>query len=243
MIGIILLVILGGAIFAGVGTYVSSRNKYKETKDLLEKKFDGLAGFYSNYKITDSDFIFAVDETHQQIAVVDKTRTRIIPFGQICKVEYVENGKTVSSNSALKKGLLAGAMAAATGIAVFSFSNDTKKKKLISSMQVKISLRDNPEPYFYLTLIEYYTKGGFDPSSGTWGMVYKDQLRVANEIFDCFREINNKVYYNAPQEDVQQNEGNNQSVADELSKLAKLKETGILTESEFEEQKQKILSK
>jgi hypothetical protein len=38
------------------------------------------------------------------------------------------------------------------------------------------------------------------------------------------------------------NSGNNTSVADELIKLSQLKEKGVLSEKEFEEQKKKLLS-
>ena len=237
-----LLIIIATVVVTFIVGFSVERNKYKKTKARLERNFDSLTDFCSTYKTVQSDFIFAVDDTHQNIAVINKTLTKIIPFEQICKVEYVENGKTISNNSAVKKGILAGAVAAATGIAILSFSSETKKKKLISSMQIKITLRDNPEPYIYLPLIEYNINGGFDPSSGTWSMIYEDQLRIVNEIFDCFKEINNKVYNNAPKKDVPENKGNKQSVADELSKLAKLKDEVILTESEFEAQKQKILN-
>ncbi len=247
---IVIIVICAVIYFIGLSIISSNAKKKNATKKaLLEEKYKTLKSvnnFFPTKRVGHKNFIFAIDETNSKVAIVERYRTKIIPFEQILKVEYIENATTVASKSSIRTvggAIVGGAIAGGAGAIVGGLSGDTTMKNKISLMQVKITLRDIQEPSICLKLIEYDYEGGFDPSSDAWSEVYKENKKIVNNIVDSLSVIIDKVDKENQNNKVSVTESSNQSIADELSKLVKLKESGVLTENEFEEQKQKLLNK
>ena len=129
------------------------------------------------------------------------------------------------------------------GAIVGGLSGDTKQKKVVNSMDIKILLRDTKETSYTLHFMDFpsplKTKEANDMSR------YEEFLKNANKAKDLLSIIID----DARQSSVQTAPTSTQpivaqpsSVADELTKLAKLKADGILTEEEFQAQKAKLLS-
>jgi hypothetical protein len=79
---------------------------------------------------------------------------------------------------------------------------------------------------------------------GVWQITLETTGGKKYKIPCCKKKEVRDAIYRAQEEFVSQpgNSNNNASVADELTKLSQLKEKGILSEKEFEEQKKKLLS-
>ena len=232
--------IICGLLFILIVIYVSSciSEEKEERRKIINDKFNNLIDFETTKKIDhDDNFIFAIDEKHQKVAYIDKHKERIIPFEQIYKVEYIENATIVASKSSIRTvggALVGGAIAGGAGAIVGGLSGDTKMKNKITLMQVKLGLRSINDPALAIDVLK--SGAGIDP----WVEDYRNAIKCVNDIVDSVSVIIDKVD-NCNR--IQPTEDNSHSVADELSKLARLKETGVLTEKEFEEQKQKLLNK
>ena len=223
---------------------ITGRKKYDELVAALKERYNSLDNFESSKKIEyyegayDEYFIFAIDEKNSKVAYVDANQIKIIPFEQIFKVEYIENSSVVASKSSLRTvggALVGGALAGGAGAIVGGLSGDTKMNNLITLMQVKIGLRDINSPT--LTINIYEDDKGFNPSVSN--VFYKHKMEYVNNIVDSLSVIIDKV---DKEKNVQTAATTHLSVADELNKLVQLKEAGVLTEQEFEQQKQKILN-
>ena len=236
---LVLLAVIG--IVVMVVLFKKADEQAEATNNILKQRFSGLENFEASRTIEHGDFIFAIDKNNRQVAYVDVRRVKVIPFDQIYKVEYLENSTTVASKSSIRTiggALVGGALAGGSGAIVGGLSGDTTMKNKITLMQVKIGLRDINSPS--LTIYIYKDREGLDSSSGFGGVLYQAGLKYVNDIVDSISVIIDSV---DNENKLQTSDSVSQSVADELSKLLKLKENGILTENEFEEQKQKLLNK
>lgn len=209
----------------------------------VEEKFNNLTDFKTTKKIAHTRFIFAIDEEAQKVAYIDPQQVKIIPFDQIMKVEFVENSVTVASKSSMRTiggTIMGGALAGNAGAIVGGLSGDTVMNNNITLVQVKIGLRDINCPSLTITI--YDDLRGYNPLSEIWHPIYESHLEYANGIVDSVSAIIDRVD-RAEKAQLQPTGNGNQSIADELTKLAKLRDIGILTDNEFEEQKQKLLNK
>lgn len=215
----------------------------EKSKKIVEEKFSNLTDFKTTKKIVHTRFIFAIDEEAQKVAYIDPQQVKIIPFDQIMKVAFVENSVTVASKSSMRTiggAIMGGAMAGNAGTIVGGLSGDTIMNNNITLVQVKIGLRDINCPSLTITI--YDDLRGYNPLSEIWRPIHESHLEYANGIVDSVSAIIDRVD-RAEKAQLQPTGNGCQSIADELTKLAKLKDTGILTDNEFEEQKQKLLNK
>ena len=113
-------------------------------------------------------------------------------------------------------------------------------------MTIKIKIRDYSMPSL---MIECFNSPELLGNKEIWSThkVYREELQNAQKIADYLSVIIDDVCKKkktSPSKVVQQKPSKNgTSVADELAKLASLKEQGILTEDEFRTQKEKLLNK
>jgi hypothetical protein len=123
-------------------------------------------------------------------------------------------------------------------------------KKLIIRNPSALGLRQKLEYYSYENIVDVKLERGVLSAAleinvpGSFEDARVDAIAKddAEQILRIMQEGIKKLKGNT-QEAQTQNSSNSSSVADELVKLAQLKEQGILSEEEFQEQKQRLLSK
>lgn len=218
-----------------------SENKRGEELDETAASLDGFTptatvNGYSNY------YKFMVDETNKSICYISGKVKMIIPFSKILGVSLIENGTTVSSKSTTRTiggGLIGGALAGTAGAIVGGLSGNSKQKNMVSSVQVKIIIKDIKNPNLTFDAFSAKMVSNFlneiDTTDAFYGKIYKQCLAQANRIVDMVSVIIDEV-------DKHETPAHTElSIADELKKLADLKKEGILTENEFQAQKKALL--
>ena len=238
---VIFLIVLFVAVFLFTKVQDSRENERGEELGETVASLDGFTptatvNGYSNY------YMFMVDETNKSICYIRGKVKMIIPFNKILGVSLIENGTTVSSKSTTRTiggGLIGGALAGTAGAIVGGLSGNSKQKNMVSSVQVKITIKDITNPS--LTFNAFSAKmvsnvlNEIDTTDAFFGKIYKQCLAQANRIVDMVSVIIDEVdNYETPAHSTL-------SIADELKKLSDLKKEGILTEKEFQAQKNTLL--
>lgn len=181
---------------------------------------------------------FILDEKNGNVIFAkydDGLEFREIPFKDIISVQICEDGDVVYSKSTARTigGAVVGdLLGGPAGAVVGGLSGDSKQKKKIKKMSIKILLRNLSENCF-----EFYIYDSIEISSThRW---YSPLEKYANGIKDCISVV---IDMEDKKSKSQDSPNKDLSVADELTKLAKLKDAGILSDEEFNAQKAKLLN-
>lgn len=231
---------------------VTGRNEANKERERIDD-LDNIVNALENFTVTKSltgfsnYYRFLVDEQHKKVCYVSGTRKIIIPFSKILSVELIENGNTKMSKSTVRTfggALVGGVIAGTAGAIVGGLSGNSRKKHLVSTVQVKIRIKDIS--HSSLTIEAFNSKrmiastvNEIDTADAFFGKIYRQCLSNANAIIDMVSVIIDEV----DREERQQycSVTQNISVADELKKLVELKTGGVLSQSEFDTQKAKLL--
>lgn len=246
--GYFIVILLVVFVIIGITKAKDDEKRKKERGEEMKKRISSMPDFTPSTKIVGVDnlYTFMVDNTRKKICYINSIGKRIIPFDKILKVELIENGTTISSKSTIRTvggSLIGGAIAGGAGAVVGGLSGNSKNIKKISSVQVKITIREINDPSFIIDAFNAQTmtiEGKPIKPDSLEGYKYKQGLTHANRIVDILRVVIDEVdnHSNITANNIQQNT----SIADELKKLADLKRDGILTQEEFDIQKAKLLN-
>jgi len=223
------------------------KKKTREREELLDTNISKLHNNKSFIKIVGqkSRYAFLVDKVGRKVYYITTQKTIEVPFDKIISVEIIEDNSVLFSKSASVGGaILGGVLAGEAGMIVGGLSGETKKEKNVSKVTVKIKIRDYSTPSL---LIECFNSPELLGNKEIWSThkVYLEELHNAQKIADYVSVIIDEVGVKgkvASQTIAQRSSSEKSSVADELAKLASLKEQGILTDEEFSTQKEKILN-
>ena len=247
----IIIIIFVIAFIVGIAQANAKSEELKQQGEENQEKFDSLPDFNATKKIcgVKDTYIFGVDENNKKIAFVKKYYKEIVPFDHIISVEILEDNIILQQKSSLRTiggAVVGGAIAGGAGAIVGGLSGDTKQNKKVSKVQIKIKLRDINHPSFTIDCFDCKTMTvGGEPikPSDLEGHLYKQGLKDAQRIADTVSaiiDITDKSSKSTAQTPPKPAKVIG-SVADELTKLADLKEKGILTDEEFAIQKKALL--
>jgi hypothetical protein len=191
-----------------------------------------------------NDYGFITDDVNEFVVIATPNRIYVHRYSDIVSIAYEENGTDVFNKSiggAVAGGILFGGVGAIVG----GSTAKAKQNKEVSKMSIKILLKSTTNPTIILPIYEVGKDGSLIETKNAADKIhYEGLLKEVSGIKDIFSIIidivdrNIKVQQATP---LMQNTSSN-SVADELEKLAKLKDSGILTEAEFNAQKSKLLN-
>lgn len=245
----IIFVIVVGVVIAIVSES-ADKEKTEKRKEELNVKLKKLPNQQGFKKIVGQKnrYAFVIDNVGRKIYYINSIRTKEVLFDQIISVEILEDNTLLSSKSTTRTvggALLGGALAGGAGMVVGGLSGDSKQKKKVSKVSVKIKLRDYSTPSIMIECFDAHELTGYNEIKTTdnlYGHFYKDELQNAQKIADYVSVIIDEVDRQEKQSQVARPiSAEGVSVADELKKLASLKEQGILSEEEFQVQKEKLL--
>lgn len=235
-----------GAIVWGLIKRSEAKESARKRGQILKEKFMKMKDFIPSQRVVglENRYIFAVDQTRRKVAYIEENTDLFLPYDKFISVEIREDNTTIASKSSSRTiggAIVGGAIAGGAGAIVGGLSGDTTMKKNVSLVQVRIRLRDISSPTLLINCFDCMAMFGSQEidSGGVGGWAYKEGMEHARQIADLVSVII---------DDVDRQEKQNVStptvsgsVAEELSKLAELKEKGILTDDEFKEQKKKLL--
>lgn len=208
---------------AAVAQNESSLTEFKASK-IIE-------GPLSTYKVS-------IDEENEKIAYISKAGTKVFSFEDIISVELLESGETVSKKSTsrtLGGALVGGALAGGAGMIVGGLSGSSRERRKVSSIIVKVTLRNVSEPTINIICFENYKLPPYSDEEGMY-LFYGP----AQEIVDTLTVIINKVDARSSKTETLANPANN-SLSDEIAKLHQMLKDGIITEEEFSKMKEKLI--
>lgn len=228
----------GMAIGTGDKFYIAENLKDESlvlAKDLFFNKIEDFS--ISNYVLPARSF-FAVDDKRQKMIVIaDFKQYTIVDYEDVIRVEIIEDGSAISSKSAMRTlggAVVGNVVACGAGMIVGGLSGSSKSSKEVREIKVKLLLRDIKKPELVITIYEGCLKTKNDSDRDTYNKLMKSATQIKDIVSVVIDNMDKKASANTKQSDTT-------SVADEISKLLKLKEQGILTEEEFNAQKAKLL--
>ena len=241
MLGVVIFVL---TVLLFWKSYEDSKQKAEERRTTLDEKFNNLKDFTPTQKIVGAMnmYVFAVDHVRRKIAYIDEKEVVFVPYEKIISVEVVENNTIIASKSSVRTiggAVVGGALAGGAGAIVGGLSGDSTMKKKISSVQVRIKLRDINSPVLLINCFDSDAMLGYKdiaPNSDKIG------LEHARTISDLVSVIIDDVDKAEKQKQSSVSATDVTSVAEELAKLADLRSKGILTDEEFNKQKAKLLN-
>lgn len=179
---------------------------------------------------------FRLDLEHKQIAICSifpYQKIDIINFSDIIECQIIEDSNTVMKGD-VGRAVVGGALAGGVGAIVGA--NTRASKNVINSLQIRIITKNISNSLYTIDLIK--------TEIGKNSMEYRNAMNFANNVYAILTSIitnNNKVSNNlGGKKTMEQNDNSN--FIEQLERLSKLKNDGMITEKEFEESKQKILN-
>ena len=191
-----------------------------------------------------NDYAFVTDDVNEFIAIVTPTKIHLLRYADIVSISYEENGSDVF-NKSLGGAVVGGLLFGGVGAIVGGNTAKAKQNKEVRNMSIKILLKSTSDSTIILKIFEVGRDGSvLETKKDADRMHYEGLMKEVSGIKDIFSIIIDIVDKNlatkntAPVTSLM----SSASVADELTKLAKLKESGILSEEEFKAQKSKLLN-
>lgn len=190
------------------------------------------------------NYYFIMDNFFKVLVIIKPNNYELFNYSDIIEVSYEENGSQLYTKSAARTvggTLVGGMLMGSAGAVVGGLSGASLQNKEVKNMDIKILLRSTSRTSCVLNFKTDHkvlsTKKADDKR------LYEIYLKQANEAKDILSVIidNAKQLENSTVKHVVQTQTVQLNIADELTKLAKLKSDGVLTDEEFNIQKSKLL--
>ena len=188
------------------------------------------------------NYLFIMDDFFKVLVIIGPNNYEILNYEDIIEVSYVENGNQLYTKSAGRTvggAIVGGVLFGGVGAVVGGLSGDRKQNKVIKKIDIKILLRNSNQTSYVLHFKDI--DRDLKTKEDTDRDLYESYVRRANQAKDILAIIIDNAKQEIAQITQPEAVPTFNSIADELSKLAKLKEDGILTEEEFKAQKSKLL--
>lgn len=213
--------------------------KSSERKADIEERQQKLGfNFARELKDSGNRYLFGISEDSKKVVIIYPDSETILSYEDILGVDVVVDGNMVASRSL---GKLVGA--SALGGIIGAMAVDQKIRKKVSDIHVDIHTKLLSNPNIRIQVLSVETEQ------------YKGSLDFANEIAGLIKIVIDKVEQeektkstlvtaatNAEESGSEKSSSASGLIAEELEKLASLKEKGVLSETEFEAQKKKLLN-
>lgn len=190
-----------------------------------------------------NDYAFVTDDVNEFVAVITPSKIHVLRYSDIVSISYEENGSDVF-NKSLGGAVVGGLLFGGVGAIVGGNTAKAKQNKEVRNMSIKILLKSTSDSAIILKIYEVGKDGSvLETKRDADRMHYEGLMKEVSGIKDIFSIIIDIVDKNIAMQKAAPVTPllSSASVADELTKLAKLKESGILSEEEFQAQKSKLL--
>ncbi|CAG5074462.1 hypothetical protein DYBT9623_05149 [Dyadobacter sp. CECT 9623] len=221
-------------------------NKVSERTNIVQSKLASIENFSCSKQINGikNFYIFAVDDINKKISLVTEINNYIIEYSDIIAVEILQDGNIVQQKSTTRTiggAVVGGLLAGGVGAVVGGLSGSSTHKSKVSSLYVKILLRNVGVTSLLVKCFDALP------------MTAKKEVEITDDIYkigknhaDSIKDLVSIFIDQIDQSSKLINTSNNNltiSISDELMKLSILKDKGVLTESEFLAEKSKILNR
>ena len=192
------------------------------------------------------NYLFILDDFFKVLVLIGRGTHEIFNYADIIEVSFEEDGNQLYTKSAGRTvggAIVGGVLMGGAGAVVGGLSGASKQNKEVKSIDVKILLRSTSRTSCVLHFNDanriLKTK---EDSDRTLYETYTKNANQAKDILSVIIDNAKQIQVSTPvTQPLIQQAPPSTSIADELTKLAKLKADGILTEEEFVVQKKILL--
>jgi hypothetical protein len=216
-----------------------------EREKALENHLLNMKNSKQNHIITNTENskTLVIDENDKKVFLIqhDKNSIQIaeqtFSYNDLLSISLIEDGETVTDfrrSSQIGGALIGGLVLGGLGAVIGGLSGTTKTSEMVEKITLRLVVNDTKNPLFEIDFLNTQTKKK--------DLRYQDAMQKARHWHGLIEVLIKR----ADMED-KENEKNNvvqsssNSLADELKKLAELRDTGVLSDAEFQKQKEKLL--
>lgn len=189
----------------------------------------------SNFTMNKSNtYAIAVDDTSHRFCIARSSSQQVYDFKDLLEVELIENGESLiktSRGSQILGVAVGGVLLGGVGAVIGGLSGKKNTSHIINNIELKLTLKDSKISIFSFVFFKRVNKEDspqiYVHRSHKWHSIMK---AIITQTERNIQEEENKI-----QDD------NSLSIPDEILKFKKLKDDGIITEEEFNNQKSKLL--
>lgn len=239
-----MFIVIGGIIVAGavvIGVVMISENK-----KALEAEIQTIEDFTVTQKVfgCDGKSGIAFDDAKGAVCLVihegGLVSKRVLQTSDLLAVELFEDGNSITKtvrSSQVGGALLGGLALGGVGAIIGGLSGKTKTSNKISAVDLRITVNDVSKPLHDVAFINFEVE--------KTSLVYKQAIQQARHWAGVLDVLIKRAdaSSNVPLPSAAVPVHASQSIADELKKLAELKDTGILSEAEFQQEKMRLLAR
>jgi hypothetical protein len=237
-------------VFIGIVIILNSLT-LSSKKNAIQKRLESLEDFQTTQQVMslDGSTGIAIDESRKKVCLLVVPEagviSRVFSYKDLLSSEIHEDGIMLTKTnrmSQLGSALIGGLVFGPLGTVIGGVTGSTRATNKVRGLELRITVNDTQNPFHVI-------KFNFGIAVSQQNMLYKESLEQAqhwhNLIAVLIRRADEDdqpaILVNPPvQEMPRQLSG---SLADELRKLADLRDAGVLTADEFVAQKMLLLSR
>lgn len=253
------LIIIG--VFFGVIVFAAIAREIKKQNASIARELEGIQDFSPTQQIAgaDSKSVIAIDEKRNKLCLLDlrlpslaalteekaklkpgeklqikRISSKTISAADLLSCELFENGTTISKTvrSSQIGGVLIGGLAlGGVGAIIGGLSGKTSFSEIVSRIDLRLIVNDTQNPLFDINFLNTKTKKD--------SFIYREAMEKARHWHGLMEVLIKRA--DAQDKDSAPKLPAVASVADEIKKLAELRDSGILSADEFQQQKERLL--
>jgi len=170
-----------------------------------------------------------IDDVNKKWRIPDglKGLNKIYDYSDIIDFELLEDGKSITKGG-IGSAIVGGALFGGVGAIVGGVTGSKTTKDICNKLEIKITVKNIQVPTAYINFINFPVK--------TSNPIYQTAYNSAQECLSLLQ-----LMCNYQEQQIQKEEINYMSSADELAKFKKLLDDGVITQAEFDKKKQQLL--
>jgi hypothetical protein len=226
------------AIVAGIFPVVVISKK----KKAMEAYLSEIPDFSVAQKVIGNDGAtgLAIDEQRKKVCLIDHRQQnvscRVVTYKNLLSSEIFEDGSAVTKtvrSSQLGGALIGGLALGGVGAIIGGLSGKTKTSGKVKRIDLRITVNDTQSPLHDVNFLILETKQN--------GIIYQNAMKTARHWHGLVEVLIKRADMEDREGHSAASEPRHASVADELKKLAELRDSGVLSAEEFQQQKTRLL--
>lgn len=226
------------AIVAGIFQAVETSKKKKS----MEAYLSDIPDFSATQKVIGDDGTtgLAIDEQRKKVCLIDHRQQnvscRVVTYKDLLSSEIFEDGATVTKtvrSSQIGGALVGGLALGGVGAIIGGLSGKTKTSGKVKRIDLRITVNDTQSPLHDVNFLNVETKQD--------GFIYQGAMKAARHWHGLVEVLIRRADTDDQENLATISQPQLSSVADELKKLADLRDSGILSVEEFQQQKTRLL--
>lgn len=237
------------------GVYSNMKNK-EELSLSIENQIDILLkeipDFFPMQKYTavDRESFIAIDEISKKVCIIENQHNNKVPlsdtnryhfaesvytYNEIIRVEILEDGEMITQTSRASQiggAIIGGLVAGGVGAIIGGLSGKQSSKQKVTKIQLQIVVNDTNKSFYRISFL--------DIKAGIGSVNYQEANQTVTHWYNLLGTLIKLA--DAEEEKISTHTPTNTSVADELIKLSSLLKEGLITQEEFEKQKEKVIN-